>query len=119
MQYDVLIFMVEKGLLELQDNAASSREFKNHATELKFLDSACILDTISSKNFLCFVAVQYDDLQSLQWLCDLSSLANIFCDGRNVLHFSAYMGRIEITGWLSTQPVWQSLVLEVCWRNPF
>ena len=37
----------------------------------------------------------------------------------NLLHFSAFLGRVEIVAWLHTQPVWRPLAMEVCKRGPF
>ena len=44
---------------------------------------------------------------------------NDVVDGWNLLHYSAFMGRIEIIGWLSTQPVWNSLVSQSSTRKSF
>ena len=62
---------------------------------------------------------EYDDLQTLQWLCETYETTSDTCDGWNLLHFSAYMGRVEIVAWLYTQPEWQTLVTTVSKRNPF
>ena len=62
---------------------------------------------------------EYDDLQTLQWLCESYETISDTCDGWNLLHFSAYMGRIEIVAWLYTQPKWQTLVTAVSKRKPF
>ena len=114
----VLRFMVGKNLLKLQAIASSNEEFKNRASELQFLDNGCV-PNISTQSLLCFAAVQYDDLQSLQWLCDASPLSNESCNGWNLMHFAAFVGRVEIIALLSTQSAWQSLVSEICCRKQF
>ena len=63
--------------------------------------------------------IEYDDLQTLQWLCESYETTSDTCDGWNLLHFSAYTGRVEIVAWLYTQPEWQALVTTVSKRKPF
>jgi hypothetical protein len=119
-QCGVLRFMVDKSLVQIESNASSNQFFKTSASKLKFLDRGCIPSTMSTKCFLCFAAVEYDDLQSLQWICESFGIPTELCDGWHLLHFSAFMGRIEIVAWLYTQPaVWQSLVVQECQRKPF
>ncbi|KAL9187499.1 hypothetical protein ACHAXT_001602 [Thalassiosira profunda] len=43
------------------------------------------------------------DLQSLEYLCESSPVPVRSCDGFNLLHFAAYLGRAEIVAWLHTQ----------------
>ena len=84
---------------------------------------------ISCVHFLIFIScaslsfitqyTEYDDLQTLQWLCESYETTSDTCDGWNLLHFSAYMGRVEIVAWLYTQPAWQTLVTTVSKRKPF
>ena len=69
--------------------------------------------------FLHHQYTEYDDLQTLQWLCESYGTTSDTCDGWNLLHFSAYMGRVEIVTWLYTQPVWQTLFTSVSQRKPF
>ena len=62
---------------------------------------------------------EYDDIQTLQWLCESYETTFDTCDGWNLLHFSVYMGRVEIVAWLYTQLEWQTLVTTVSKRKPF
>ena len=70
------------------------------------------LPSMSMGSFLCFAAVEYDDLYSLQWLCETHGIPHTSYMGFNLLHFAALFGRIEIVGWLRTVPSWDSLVNE-------
>ena len=118
----VLRSMVEKGYLDLESQASANGFLVKNAQELIFLENGQIPPSMTTKCCLCFAAVQYDDLQTLQFLCDdtFGIPAELFA-GWNLLHFSAYMGRIEIAGWLSTQtqPVWNSFASQCCGREPY
>jgi hypothetical protein len=114
-----LRFMVEKKHLDLDNRAAADRNFSKNASTFSFLDSGRIPSAMTTRCFLCFAAVQFDDMQSLEWLCESSGPPTDLVGGWNLLHYSAYMGRIEIIGWLSTLPVWDSLVSQPCQRKPF
>ena len=119
-QCGVLRFMVDKSLVQIDSNVSSNQFFKTGASKLQFLDRGRIPSSMLTKCFLCFAAVEYDDLQSLQWIYESFGMETELCDGWNLLHFSAFMGRIEIVAWLYTQPVfWQSLVVQACQRKPF
>jgi hypothetical protein len=114
-----LRFMVDKKYLDLEGLAAKEKTITQNASTLSFLDSGNIPPNISVRCCLCFAAVQYDDLQSLEWLCGYCGTPDDLVGGWNLLHYSAFMGRIEIIGWLSTQPVWNSFVSQASTRKPF
>ncbi|KAL3785516.1 hypothetical protein ACHAW5_005270 [Stephanodiscus triporus] len=119
-QCGVLRFMVDRDLVQVESSASSNIIFcTKNASKLQFLESGRIPSSMSTKHFLCFAAVEYDDLQSLQWICESFVVPAQSWDGWNLLHFSAFMGRIEIVAWLHTQPVWQSLNMDECRRKPF
>lgn len=118
-QCGVLRFMVDRGLVQIESNASSNSFFMKNITKFQFLDSGCIPSSMSTKCFLCFAAVEYDDLQSLQWICESFGTPAELCDGWNLLHFSAFMGRIEIVVSFYLHPVWQSLIVQECQRKPF
>ena len=118
-QCGVLRFMVDRGLVRMESNALSNRFFMKNAKNFQFLNSGRIPSSMSTKCFLCFAAVEYDDLQSLQWICESFGTPTELCDGWNLLHFSAFMGRIEIVIMLHLQPVWQSLIVQECQHEPF
>ena len=117
-QYWALRFMVEKGLVRLNMPAKRSNSFKNVARDLCFLEDYK-LEGITEKCCLCFAAVQYDDLQSLEYLCEFDGTPVEMVGGWNLLHFSAYMGRIEIIAWLHYHAAWDSLVAQACQREEF
>ncbi|KAL7456712.1 hypothetical protein ACHAWC_009869, partial [Mediolabrus comicus] len=114
-----LRFIVEKKHLDLEAGASADKNLSKNASTFSFLDSGRIPSTMTTRYLLCFAAVQFDDMQSLQWLCESSGPPTELIGGWNLLHYSAYMGRIEIIGWLSTLPVWDSLVSQPCERKPF
>ncbi len=114
-----LRFMVDKMHLDLEGLAAKEEKLAQNAPKLSFLNSGHIPSNMTVRCFLSFAAVQYDDLQSLEWLNESMGAPNYLVGGWNLLHYSAFMGRIEIIGWLSTQSVWSSLVSQASTRKPF
>jgi ankyrin repeat protein len=49
--------------------------------------------------FLCFAAIEYDDLQSFKWLVESNGASkSINCYGWNLMHVCARFGREEIVG---------------------
>ncbi len=63
----ILRFMVDQGLVKL-DHAADSIIMENAST-FQFLTKGRIPSSMSTRCSFCFAAVEYDDLQSLEWLC--------------------------------------------------
>ena len=113
-----LCVMIDNGLLQLGSLAARCPSLAKISRDLLFLEDG-LFENMSLKSCLCFAAVQYDDLQSLQYLVESFGAPTELIGGWNLLHFSAYMGRIEIIAWLSSQPIWGSLITQVCGRNGF
>eukprot|EP00984_Skeletonema_dohrnii_P030927 scaffold22810_cov103-Skeletonema_dohrnii-CCMP3373.AAC.1 len=113
-----LRFLVDKKYLDLEGLAAKDENLAQNASTLSFLNSALIPSNMTLRCCLSFAAVQYDDLQSLEWLSE-SGAPDDLVGGWNLLHYSAFMGRIEIIGWLSSQPVWNSLVSQASTRKTF
>ena len=95
-QCGVLRFMVDRGLVQIESGVSSNRFLTKNAPKFHFLDNGFLSLSMSTKCFLCFAAVEYDDLQSLQWICESFGMPAESCDGWNLLHFSAFMGRMEI-----------------------
>ena len=114
-----LRFIVEKGHLDLEGLATKEENLAQNASTLTFLSSGRIPPNMTVRCCLSFAAVQYDDLQSLEWLSKPLGAPSDVVDGWNLLHYSAFMGRIEIIGWLSTQPVWKSLISHASTRKSF
>lgn len=102
-QCGVLRWMVEKKLLDLDGDVKSACLSLANFRFIKRMPS------MSLGSFLCFAAVEYDDLFSLQWLCETHSCLNAIYEGMNLLHMAALFGRIEITAWLFTTPAWEVL----------
>ena len=69
--------------------------------------------------FLCLVCVEWDDLYSFQWLHEQCSDPIGLNNGFNLLHLSAFLGRIEIVAWLYTTHQWDALVSEVSKQKPY
>eukprot|EP00985_Skeletonema_marinoi_P006234 scaffold2699_cov140-Skeletonema_marinoi.AAC.8 len=114
-----LRFMVDEKYVDLEGLAAKDENLAQNASTLSFLNSAHIPSNMTLRCCLSFAAVQYDDLQSLEWLSEPLGAPDDLVGGWNLLHYSAFMGRIEIIGWLSTQPVWNSLVSQASTRKTF
>ncbi len=114
-----LRFMADNKYLNLEGLAAKEKSLAQNASALTFLNAGRIPSNMTIRCCLTFAAVQYDDLQSLEWLCESFGAPTDLVGGWNLLHYSAYMGRIEIIGWLSTQPVWNVLVSQASTRKPF
>jgi len=114
-----LRFMVDEKYLDLEGLAAKDENLAQNASTLSFLNSAHIPSNMTLRCCLSFAAVQYDDLQSLEWLSEPLGAPDDLVGGWNLLHYSAFMGRIEIIGWLSTQPVWNSLVSQASTQKTF
>eukprot|EP00984_Skeletonema_dohrnii_P030095 scaffold21232_cov57-Skeletonema_dohrnii-CCMP3373.AAC.1 len=114
-----LRFLVDKKYLNLEGLAAKDENLAENASTLSFLNSAHIPSNMTLRCCLSFAAVQYDDLQSLEWLSEPLGAPDDLVSGLNLLHYSAFMGRIEIIGWLSTQSVWNSLVSQASTRKTF
>eukprot|EP00985_Skeletonema_marinoi_P014014 scaffold7020_cov141-Skeletonema_marinoi.AAC.9 len=113
-----LRFMIEKRLLQVDTLARRNLQLIKASPDLLFLQDSR-LEEMTVKCCLCFAAVQYDDLQSLEFLCQSSGIPVVVVGGWNLLHFAAYMGRIEIIAWISSQPAWELLVAQVCVRKEF
>jgi len=75
--------------------------------------------SITVGEFLCLVCVEWDDLYSLQWLHEQCSDPIRLNNGFNLLHLSAFLGRIEIVAWLYTTHQWGALVNEVSKQKPY
>lgn len=114
--------LVERNILKLESEASSDPQF-NAPTwrKLKFLGGKKLLGSVQIGVLLCFAAVEFDDLQSLQWIVErnLFLLENQFIHGLNLAHASACFGRLEILVWLSTQTAWKTMIAAECSRAPF
>ena len=86
---------------------------------MSFVSGRDIPKSMTVAVFLCFAAIEFDDLQSLQWLVDHDgvALSEIRFGGWNVFHCCAYFGRTEIFLWLRSLENVASLLGEPCERE--
>jgi hypothetical protein len=84
----VLRWLADEGLLNLLGKACDEPHFVAMANQLVFLGSPRIPTSMSVGAFLCFAAVEFDDLQSLLWLLEDKKvpMEEIRCDGCNLAH---------------------------------
>jgi hypothetical protein len=110
-QCGVLRWMVEQKIIDLDCDAKSARL---SMSDFRFIEN---VPAMSLGSFLCFAAVEYDDLYSLQWLCETRGFTDDFINGMNLVHLSALFGRFEIVGWLHTSQ--NSLFGKQCTNKTF
>jgi len=120
-QCGVLRWMVKESLIELTAAAKEDRQLFKAAKELQFLGSQNIPTALTVGYFLCFATVEYDDLQSLQWLSHQMGveIEDVQVNGWNLVHACAFFGRIEILAWLVDESAWHTLVESPCRRKPW
>jgi UvrD/REP helicase N-terminal domain len=68
----------------------------------QFLGGCSIPKQMILAEYLCFASVEFDDLQSLQWLTSEHgvNILSLVCNGWGICHAVAAFGRAEITLWL-------------------
>jgi len=122
-QCGILRWMVDESMLNLKAKA-----FENKCKclvkvdkELQFLNGQRIPSHLSVGELLCFAAIEFDDMQSLEWLIVGNEISIEFLTiyGWNLLHASAYFGRSEIIIFLSAHKDWMLLVTQLCTRMPW
>lgn len=107
-QCGILRWMAEKKIIDLATDAKTAGLVR---TSFRFIKK---VPSMHLGHFLCFVAVEYDDLYSLQWLCETIGHPNKICEGMNILHLASLLGRFEIIGWLRTTTGWEMLCDKAC-----
>ena len=117
-QCGMLRWLIENNHLDL-DEEVSKCSIPNittaHIEEFHFAPTS----SMTVGEFLCLVCVEWDDLYSFQWLHEQCSDPIGLNNGFNLLHLSAFLGRIEIVAWLYTTHQWDALVNEVSERKPY
>jgi len=111
-QCGVLRWLVAEGFVDLWSLAAAQKEFAQEAGKLRFLGGRPIPGYMSTSSFLCFAAIEFDDLQTLLWLLDdaaAAQLDELECYGWNAAHAAAFFGRVEIVVSLAKREKWRSL----------
>ena len=115
-----LEYLVEKGYVTPSDMASTNRDIQRFASKLTFLDAGKIQKDTSVRTLLCYACVQFDDLQSLAWICVNEDALLETCNGWNLLTYASYLGRVEIVAYLNTRPrAFDSLVKSRCQRKPY
>ena len=110
-QCGILRWMVKQQLIDLYSDADRAQLSLD---KFRFIKSS---SSMTLGIFLCFAAVEYNDLFSLQWLCGKLGCPESRCHGLNILHLASLFGRLEIVGWLHTCQIWGNLVDESCAHN--
>jgi len=115
-----LEYLIEKSYVKLNDLASANRDIHRVASKFTFLDDGKIPKDVSVRTLLCYAGVQFDDLQSLAWICTDDDALLDTCNGWNVLTFASYLGRVEIVAYLFTRKqAFDSLVKTRCQRKPY
>jgi len=118
----VLRWLVDDGFVDLETPARRYSHAINDAKLLQTLGEQTIPVDMTLGIFLCFCAIEFDDLQSLSWLLREKGVnsKNATIHGWNIAHAVAYFGRLEIavslykSGFLDS-----SMVATLCKRKPY
>eukprot|EP00977_Amphora_coffeiformis_P010972 scaffold2613_cov188-Amphora_coffeaeformis.AAC.9 len=103
-QYGVLRWMVDTGFVDLNESVANHTEWTRAAKSLAIFENARIPKGMVVGAFLSAAAVEYDDLQTLEWIfCREFSMESICMD--------------EIVLSLESQPSWSALGCEKSCRK--
>ncbi|KAL7550282.1 hypothetical protein ACHAWF_013521 [Thalassiosira exigua] len=118
-QCGVLRWMVEKNLVDLDADASKIETINRASSSFQFTSCGKDTPSMSLGTFLCFASIEYDDLSSLQWLCQHHGYLERACGGLNALHLASLLGRLEIVGWMYTTPSWRDIAQASCAYKPF
>ena len=107
--------------MQLDGKACESRSLLQSTKHVSFLPKKKIPTHLSVGSYLCFAAVQFDDLQSLQYLIQGCGIDIMFLEigGWNLAHACAYYGRLEIAMFLIIQLRSPFLFAASCRRKPW
>jgi ankyrin repeat protein len=102
-QCGVLRWMVDKSFVDLNALALNDHQLRSYKKAL-FLGSQAIPSAMLVGDFLCCLAVEFDDYQSLHWLLvDKKLQPTTTCHGWNLVHMCAHFGRREIFQFLLSE----------------
>jgi hypothetical protein len=116
----VLRWLVTESFIRLEAVAVSDMQIARRLKHVTFLGKNSIPSSMTVGKFLMFAAVEFDDLQTVQWLvedCEIRA-QDVRCNGWNVMHACAHYGRTEIALWFISQDVLVPLLKEPCSRKP-
>jgi hypothetical protein len=116
----VLRWLVAESFTRLEALAVSDMRISHRLKYVTLLGKSTIPSSMTVGEFLMFVAVEFDDLQTVQWLVEEcgSRAVEVRCNGWNVMHACAHFGRTEIVLWFLSQDALVPLLLEPCNRKP-
>lgn len=121
-QCGVLRWMKKESIIDLDSAAVTQRDIVRSTAsgDLQFVGGRRVPKSISVGEFLCFAAVEYDDLQTFRWLSlDMNvAVDSLVINGWNLVHACAFFGRLEFLDWLPSQPFWRSHVESPSKREP-
>jgi hypothetical protein len=121
-QCGVLRWLVESSYIDLHVAACKDPVVALDGKGLMFLGGRAIPNSMTVGEFLCFAAIEFDDLQSFEWLVSEQNvqLSSLRFEGLNAVHLCTYLGRAEIFLWLmESQPNLKDLAQEECTRSPW
>ena len=123
-QCGILRWLTENGFTDLQEAACENATLVREAKDLTILGGKKIPRTVTVGVLLCFASIEFDDLQTFQWLVGEQSilLSSMVLNGLNATLCCAFLGRAEMVLWLvesQSQSVLTSLLEEKCTRPPW
>lgn len=121
-QCGVLRWLVEKAFIDLSGLANEEEQILCRCKSVTFVGDKKSAQRLKTGEFLLFAAIEFDDLQTVQWLIAMQDveLQNTTCKGWNALHACAYYGRTEISHWLLSHcSAAKPLLTTLCRRKPW
>ena len=121
-QCGVLRWLLENDFIKMEEPACENASIMREGKGLSFLGGESIPRNMTVGAFLCFAAIEFDDLQSFEWLVENQGvpLSSIVYNGLNAIHCCASLGRAEIVLWLlQSQSALTSFLEEKCSRPPW
>jgi hypothetical protein len=116
----VLRWMVAESFVRLEAPAVSDMQISSRLKYVTFLGKSTIPSSMTVGEFLLLAAIEFDDLQTVQWLVEEcgSRAVEVRCNGWNVMHACAHFGRSEIALWFLSQDAMEALLKAPCNRKP-
>ncbi len=101
----VLRWLVAESFIRLDALAVSDMQITLRLKYVTFLGKSAIPSSMTVGEFLLFASIEFDDLQTVQWLVEEcgTRAAEVRCNGWNVMHACAHHGRTEIALWFLSQ----------------